>query len=201
MNIKTFKEKATLPYKKRKRLLDLEKFEKKISKKYLIIALIILILFLLNKKYFVFVLITTVSTIFSFYHSKYNRTPVDFKMALFLGLFITRYYNLFFTLIFFIISDIIPTLLGGESLDGPSLVFISWYFIVNAFVYLFPLTSFAVLGPILVLVESFGSMFINSSVGGIPMFVSMWVSIINITVRIIYFLTLGGIIEKIFQLI
>ncbi len=198
---KTFIEKAATPYRKRKKILDLAALENKINRKYLIIALVFLILFLLNKRYFVFLIITGFSTVFSYYNSKFNRTPIDFKMALFLGLFITRYYSLVFTFVFFVISDIIPALLGGDSLDGPSLVFISWYFIVNSMVYLFPYMPMARLGPLLVIVEAVGSIFINSYVGGIPVFVSAWVSLINVSVRIIYFLTLGKIIEAFFYLI
>ena len=198
-----FRKKVVLPYQKQKKLLDLNILEKVyyINRKYLIIGLIITVLFLLNKKYFVFVLLTLISTVFSLYHSKYNRTPVDMKFALFIGLFITRYYNLFFTLVFFIVSDIIPALLGGESVQGSDLFFFAWYFIVNSFVFLFPATSLVQLGPILVIIHDLGSVFINTSVRGIPIIVSIWVSIIVALVRIIYFLTLGGILEKLFQLI
>ncbi len=203
MNTNGFRKKVVLPYQKRKKLLDLNILEKvyNVNRKYLIFGLIIAVLFLLNRKYFVFVLLTLISTVFSLYHSKYNRTPVDLKFALFLGLFITRYYGLLFTVIFFIISDIIPALLGGESIKGPDLVFFVWYFLVNSFVFLFPALSLVKLGPVLVIIHDLGSVFINTYVGGIPFFVSIWVSIIVAVVRIIYFLTLGGILEKLFQLI
>jgi hypothetical protein len=190
------------PYTSRRKLLDLKILEKvyHINRKYLFISLAVLIFLIFNRRFFLFVFLTGISAVFSLYHAKYNRSPMDFKWALFLGLFITRYYGLHFTLIFFIISDLVPSLLGGESIDGASLVFITWYFIVNTLVYLFPLTwSMTLVGPILVSIEALGSFFINSRFG-IPGLMSFMVSILTILVRIIYFVTLGGVLEALFRI-
>lgn len=199
---KKFKDRVVKPYKKRKKILDLNTLEKyKINKKHLVFAILSILLFTFNKKFFTFIVLTLFSAIFTFYHSKFNRSPMDFKLALFLGVFITRFYGLHFTFVFFILSDIVPQLLGGESLNGPDLFFIGWFFIVNALVYLFPNVSFVILGPILVIVEAFGSFFINSKIGGIPGFMSFFLSILTILVRIIYFLILGDLLEIFFRTI
>lgn len=196
-----FKEKAIKPYQKRKKYLNLDYLEKhKVNRKYLFIFLFIMIVFLLNKRYFIFFILTIFSTLFSFYHSKINKSPLDLKFALFLGLFITRYYGLHMTLIFFIISDIIPALLGGESIDAATFAFVSWYFIVNSMVFLFPNLKLTILGPILVVVEAIGSAFINKAFG-IPFFMSIALSIMTIIARIIYFLTLGSLLEVLFSLV
>lgn len=160
-----------------------------------------IVLFMFNRKYFLYGALTLFSFIFSFYHSKYNRTPIDFKLALFLGLYITRHYGLLFTMLFFILTDIIPAILGGESVSGPDLFFFGWYFIVNAIVLLFPAMPMSQLGPILVIVESVGSIYINSQIAGIPGFLSIWIQLINIMARIVYFLTLGNIMEFLFMAI
>jgi hypothetical protein len=188
------------PYQHRKKLLDLKILEKvyHIRKSYLLILIAVIIIFILNRRYFLFGLLTVFSFIFSFYHSKYNRTPMDFKLALFLGLYITRYYGILFTLVFFVITDIIPALLGGESVQGSDLFFMAWYFIVNSMVFVFPAVPLYILGPILVVVEAFGSFFINSWFG-IPGLVSFLVSFLTILVRIIYFLTLGSILDILFS--
>ena len=47
------------------------------------------IFFLINPSYFIFGLLVTFSGLFSFYHDKYNRTEIDFKMPLFMGIMIT----------------------------------------------------------------------------------------------------------------
>jgi hypothetical protein len=187
------------PYKHRKKLLDIKILERvyHIKKSYLLILIAAVILLIMNRRYFLFGLLTVFSFIFSFYHSKYNRTPMDFKLALFLGLYITRYYGILFTLVFFIITDIIPSLLGGESLQGSDLFFMAWYFIVNGMVFFFPTVPLYILGPVLVVVEAFGSFFINSWFG-IPGLVSFLVSFLTILVRIIYFLTLGRILDFLF---
>jgi hypothetical protein len=199
---KDFRERVVKPYKKRKKILDLNILEKyKINKKYLVVLILSIFLFTYNKRFFTFVAVTLFSAIFTFYHSKFNRSPMDFKLALFLGVFITKYYGLHFTFVFFILSDIVPQLLGGESLNGPDLFFIGLYFIVNSLVYLFPNVSLVILGPILVIVEAFGSFFINSKIGGIPGFMSFFLSILTILVRIIYFLILGNVLEIFFKTI
>jgi hypothetical protein len=188
------------PYKHRKKILDLKILEKAyhIRKSYLLVLIAVIVIFILNRRYFLFGLLTVFSFIFSFYHSKYNRTPMDFKLALFLGLYITRYYGILFTFVFFVITDIIPSLLGGESVQGSDLFFMAWYFIVNTMVFVFPAVPLYILGPILVVVEAFGSFFINSWFG-IPGLVSFLVSFLTILVRIIYFLTLGRILDLLFS--
>ncbi|MEM2131307.1 MAG: hypothetical protein QXR96_02175 [Candidatus Woesearchaeota archaeon] len=195
---KKYREKAIKPYQKRKKVVDLDYLEKhKINKKYLALLLFGIIIFLLNKKYFIFLLLTIFSGFFSYYHSRINQSPLDLKLALFLGLFITKYYGLHMTAIFFFISDLLPSLLGGESIDAATFAFVSWYFIVNAIVLLFPAVSLIFLGPILVVIEAIGSIFINKAFG-IPAFMSFFLSIMTIVVRIIYFLTLGRLLEALF---
>jgi len=190
---------AIRPYRKRKHILDLEVLWKKyhIKKTHLLIAIFSLVFFILNRDYFMFVLLTAFSAVFSFYHSKFNRTPMDFKLALFFGFFITRHYGLPLTILFFIWSDILPALMGGESVNGPDLFFFAWYFIVNSLVFLFPNVSLVTLGPILVIVHDIGAIVINNKVGGIPGFMSLMLSFMTSLVRIIYFLTLGRILERI----
>ncbi|MBT4352841.1 hypothetical protein HOD20_09995 [archaeon] len=196
---KDFRNKVVKPYKKRKKLLDLNILEKyKINKKYLIIALFSLIIFMYNKKFFTFAVLTFFSAIFTFYHSKWNKSPIDFKLTLFLSVFITRIYGIHFTFIFFILSDIVPQLLGGESLSGPDLFFIGWFFIVNMLVYLFPNTPFLILGPILVIVESVGAVYIHNVIAGIPGFMTLGIQSINILTRITYFLLFADLLELFF---
>lgn len=188
-------------YQKNK-IVDLKILEKyKVYRKHLLLFFVLLLLFLLNKKYFLFIAVTAFSAIFGYYHSKYNRTPIDFKLALFLGLFITRYYGLLFTLIFFIISDIIPALLSGDSLNGPDLFFIGWFFIINTMVYIFPSVPLSILGPMLVAFESTGAIMIHMKIGGIPGFMSIWIQIINVLARIVYFMIFSDILEKFFKVI
>jgi hypothetical protein len=196
----TLRRDLTARYKKRKTYIDLNILNRyNINRMHLFFLLLILVLFMYNKRYFVFAMLTFFSAIFGFYHSKFNRTPIDFKLALFLGIFITRYYGIMFTFIFFIISDIIPALLGGDSINGPDLFFIGWYFIVNTIVLLFPSVPMTTIGPILVVIESIGSIIINTKIGGIPGIMSIWIQIINITARITYFLLFSGLLEIIFR--
>jgi hypothetical protein len=121
-------------------------------------------------------------------------------MALFLGLFITKYYGIQFTFLFFILSDILPSLIGGESIKGPSIIFWIWYFIVNSIVLFFSNINLLILGPILVVIESIGSIIIHSYFG-FPGIMAIGISLISVIVRIIYFLTLGRLLEQLFKVI
>lgn len=203
MEIKENLNKVVKPYKDRKKLLDLKTLEKvyHIKKSYLLIAIVAVLLFMLNRKYFLYGALTAFSFTFSYYHSRYNRTPLDFKMALFIGLFITREYGMLLTMLFFLLTDIAPAILGGESVNGPDLFFFGWYFIVNSLVLLFPNISLVTLGPILVVVHDAGAIYINNKIGGIPGYVSFVVSFMTSLVRIIYFLTLGKFLEFLFMTI
>ncbi|NTV24571.1 MAG: hypothetical protein HGA85_09510 [Nanoarchaeota archaeon] len=181
------------PYNNRKKLLSFSQVRH--IRKYMIAGVFLLLLYLLYKKYFLFFIMTGFSSIFSFYHSRYNKTPMDLKLALFLGIIITRHYGIVYTFFFFIVSDIVPALLGGESINGPDLFFFGWYFIVTSLVLLFPAVPMDIIGPILVVVHTFGAVFINNKIGGIPSMMSFMIEFFTTVVRIIYFLTLGRIIE------
>jgi hypothetical protein len=196
-----FKKKAVKPYRERKHLLDLPLLERlyNIKKRHLMLLILVVFLFLFHRRYFYFGILTLGSAIFSFYHSRYNRTPMDLKLALFLGMFVTRHYGLLFTMIFFFLSDILPALLGGESVNGPDIIFFGWYFIVNSAILFFPTVSLVILGPILVIIHDIGAIIINNKVGGIPGFMSLMLSFMTSLVRIIYFLTLGRVLEVLMQ--
>ena len=121
-------------------------------------------------------------------------------MPLFLGIIITRQYGLGFAVLFYILSDIIPTLLAGGRIEAVSILFLTWQIIVNAMVLLFPLVDIILLGIILVFIEAIGSTIIKSFFGfpGVVAFVS---SILSVLARVVYFLTLGKLLEILFRLI
>jgi len=201
--MKDIKKEVIKNYQKRKKILNLEVLKKKyhIKRQHLMLLALVLVLFLYNRRYFMFILVTLFSAVFSFYHSKFNRTPMDFKMALFLGIFVTREYGMLLTMVFFFLSDIVPAILGGESVNGPDLFFFAWYFIVNSVVLFFPNVSVVSLGPWLVVLRDLGAIYINAKIGGIPGYLSFIVSFMTSLVRIIYFLTLGRIVELLFALV
>jgi len=185
-----------------KTILDKDILKKKfnIQQKHLVIPLVLIIFFLINRKYLVFGLLSLVSGIFSFFHDKYNRVPVDFKLPLFLGILISWKFGLLYAAIFFILSDTIPSLIGGGRVNAATLIFIGWFFMIYTFVLFFPGVDIITLGVILVFVEAVGSTIIKSFFG-FPPFVAFFSSIFTIVVRIIYFLTLGKVIVWIFQFI
>ena len=183
-------------------IINLKILKKKfhIDKKHLFIPLLLLFFFLINKHYFVFVFLTIVSALFSFYHDKFNRTNIDLKMPLFFSIMITWEYGLVYTLIFFVLSDIIPTLLAGGHIGGMTLPFYMWFFVVNAIVLIFPISDIILFGIILVIIEFIGSIIIKSFFG-IPGFVAVFSSILSVIVRIIYFSTLGRLLLLLFNII
>jgi len=185
-----------------KTLLDKDILKKKfnINQRQLLIPLVLLVFFLINKKYFVFGLLSVLSGIFSFFHDKYNRAPIDFKLPLFLGILISWKFGLLYAAIFFILSDTIPSLIGGGRVNAATLIFIAWFFMIYTIVLFFPGVDIITLGVILVFVEAIGSTIIKSFFG-FPPFVAFFSSIFTIVVRIIYFLTLGKVIVWIFQFI
>ena len=170
----------------------------RIKKRHIAASLLVLIVFLLNNKYFMFGFISILSGVFSFYHDKHNHSPIDFKLALFMGILVTKYFGLTFTILFFIFSDLIPSILGGGSIEGADLLFIGWYFIVNSVVLLFPGADIVVLGIFLVLLETIGSTMIKSFTG-FPGMVAFLSSLMSVLVRIVYFLTLGGFFVRILE--
>ena len=171
-----------------------------IDKKHFVLPLLFLFFFLINKHYFVFAMLTILSGLFSFYHDKFNRTNIDLKMPLFLGIMITWKYGLVYTLIFFVLSDIIPTLLAGGHIGGMTLPFYMWFFVVNALVLIFSSSDIILLGIILVIIEFIGSIIIKSFFG-IPGFVAVFSSILSVTVRIIYFSIIGRLLLLLFNII
>ncbi len=196
MNFKElFKEIESTP------ILDSDILKKyNIEKKHLFIPLLLLIFFLINPKYFVFAVLTIISGLFSFYHDKFNRTNIDLKLPLFLGILITWKFGLLYTLIFFILSDIIPTLLAGGHIGSVTLPFYLWFFMINSAVLLFSGQDIILLGTILVIIEFIGSTIIKSFFG-IPGFVAVLSSLLSVVIRIIYFNTLGKLLIPILNLI
>ncbi len=158
------------------------------------------VFYLMSRSLFLFSALTAASGIFAYYHSRFNRTPFDFKLALLFGLFIARHYGLGYTVLFLFISDIVPSLLGGASIGGPSVFFWAWYFIINAVSLLFPNTSLVLLGPLLVLLEAVGSYFITVIIGGTPGPMAIAISTVTVLIRIVYFTTLGNLLEFVFRL-
>ena len=90
--------------------------------------------------------------------------------------------------------------MAGGQIEGASLLFIGWFFVVNALVLFFPGVDIVTLGVILVLVEAIGSSLIKS-LFGYPGIIAFLSSIFTVLARIIYFMTLGGILELMFQYI
>ena len=171
-----------------------------ITRKHLLMPLLFVVLFLINRKYFVFGALTVFSAVFSYYHDKINRTPIDFNMPLFLGIMITRQFGFLYTFIFYILSDLLPGLLAGRDMEAQSFIFLGWQLIVCSLVLLFPSVDIILLGVILVIVETIGSVFINMT-RGFPGIVAFASSLLSMLARIGYFLSLGTVLKFIFRLI
>ena len=186
---------------KPKILLDLSILTNKynIRRRHLIVSLFFLSIFFINAKLSIFALLTLFSAVFTYLHSVKNKSVLDLKFSLFLGLFITHEYGIGFTFIFFLASDVIPGLLGGQQLEAASIFFIAWYFIVNFLVLLFPDATFIYLGIALVIVESIGSAFISVYLRGLPIAVAVSSPILSMLVRVGYFFTLGPLLIILFD--
>lgn len=177
--------------------------KKKIDKKYIhlfyIVFLIIFSYFIL-KKYFMLGLLTLIGAISSFFHDKKNKTVYDFRINIVIGILIASHYNIMLASIFYIIAQIIPNFLAGGRVDGLSLVFHGIALIVFFVATLFSNINIITIGIIIVIIEGIIGVFINMSLG-LPPFVSISASSVAVIMRIIYFLTLGRLIEFLFKII
>jgi hypothetical protein len=167
--------------------------------KILIIGIVSL-LFLLNRRLLVLGIITFIAAIIGYYHDKINKTVFDFRLSFILGIIITRYYGLFYTLVFFVLSNILPNLLAGGRIDGPSMIFHLEYFALFASVLLFPNTDLLLLGLILVAIDALLGIFINGTLG-VPWFLAVMAGTVAFIMRTIYFLTIGSFLEIVLGLI
>lgn len=176
-----------------------EKKSIKIQKKHIVFALLLVIASSINFKLFLFAILTFASAVFSYYHDKHNRTPFDFRPALFLGIIITRFYGLEYTLAYFIISNVIPTILAGGRIEGSTFIFYVEFFVFFASVLLFPKADIIFLGIILICIEAVLGTFINQFFG-VPGFLAISAGIIAICVRAIYFMTIGEFMVFVFHI-
>jgi len=170
------------------------------SPKIVSILLVLALMFFINQRVFIFGVLTAIAGIFGFYHDKINKTVFDFRLSLFLGIIITRYYGLLYTLIFFLLSNILPTFLAGGRIDGPSIVFYIEFFAIFTSVLFFPSINIILLGIILVTIDAILGIFINSFLG-VPWILATLAGVVAFTIRSIYFLTLGTAIEFLFRFI
>ena len=85
-------------------------------------------------------------------------------------------------------------------MDAPSLVFHLLYVLLFGIATLFPNISLIILGIMLVFTDGILGIFINMSLG-VPHFMAILSAIVAVTIRIIYFLTLGRLVEFVFSLI
>ena len=173
---------------------------KTIPIKFLFITILVIMSFFIAKKLFIFAMLTLLGAVFGYYHDFVNKTAIDFRLTFVLGIIITRHYGLLYTVVFFISSQIIPTIIAGGRIDGPTIVFYFEYFVFYGLVLLFPYVDIIILGIILVSIEVIFGFFINGFLG-VPWIMSFFASFIALVMRIIYFLTLGRLIEFVFTLV
>lgn len=170
------------------------------NSKFVFFGILIIILFFLDEKLFLFGALTTAVAISTYYHDKYNKTTFDLRLGLFLGIVVAYYYNLWYAVIAYVIGLIIPNLFAGGRIDAPSLVFHLLYVLLFGIATLFPNLSLIILGLILVFADGIIGVFINISLG-VPHFMAILSAIVAVSIRIVYFLTLGRLVEFIFALI
>ena len=95
--------------------------------------------------------------------------------------------------LFYVLSDLIPSIIGGGELELATLLFMGWTWIIYAAVLLFPGMPIVQLGIVLVIIETIGSIFINMT-RGFPGIVSLASSFLSMLARVGYFLTIGSLL-------
>jgi hypothetical protein len=166
------------------------------SRKFVVVVLAFILSFLALEKYFVFVLLTIGSAIFNFYHDRFNKTIFDFKLTLVMGILLSHKYGIVYGLIFLFTSNVIPTILGGGKINAPYFIFNLEFLIIFLISSLLTEINVILLGIALVILDSILGVIINTNLG-INMFVAISSGTASLLIRIVYFLTLGRLIEKI----
>ncbi|MFH2020463.1 MAG: hypothetical protein ABIJ34_03555 [archaeon] len=172
----------------------------KLHVKEMFFGFLLVMTFFINKKSFLFWVLTLLCAIFDYYHDKYNKTIFDMRLGLFGGVIIARYYGLFPAILFYVLSSIVPNVLAGGRLDGPTLVFHVLYIILFGITTWFNNADLIILGLLMVLTDGVLGVFINMALG-LPSFMAITAALFAVTIRIIYFLTLGRLIIFIYQFI
>jgi len=175
----------------------IKKTFKKFKFKDIIIAVFLAVTFFLNSNLFLFAFFTMFGAVFCYYHDKYNKTMFDFRLTYFLGIMLARHYPFFYILIFMFLAQIIPNILAGGRIDGPTFAFYVIYLFIFSTVPLFSSINIIIYGLVLVFVDGILGVFVNLSLG-VPNVMAISAAVVAVTIRIIYFLTLGSVIEFIF---
>ncbi len=105
--------------------------KKRFNISYLLLFFIILIIsMLLFRKITIYLLFLLVTATFT-YLNYYIRLPFDLSPVLFLSLIISREYSFLFSVIFILLSGILPMILAGGSFDHTTIFYLSLIIIIN----------------------------------------------------------------------
>ncbi|MEM3374764.1 MAG: hypothetical protein QXE31_06150 [Candidatus Woesearchaeota archaeon] len=159
----------------------------------------IIILFFLNKKWFVFG-IFTILTYIIIYYSKLWHLPIDVSPLFFFGLVITKYYGYQYMILFYILAYFIPKTLAGQSANWLSYIFISISWLSFLTVFLLPKTlDLRILGYITSIIQFTLAAMFQATMK--PLFIAIIDGIGNVLNNLLWFLIFSDLIVWIMKFI
>ncbi len=159
----------------------------------------ILLSYFFLKKYFIYILITAGIAVFNYYHDRFNKSIFDLKLTLVVGIIIASYYQLIFSVIFLIATNVLPTLLGGGRINLQMIIFNVEFLGIFAVAGLIPDPNMMMLGIILIIVDAVLGVVINTMLG-VNRAAALTSASVSALIRVAYLLTIGRLIEFIFNL-
>jgi len=156
-----------------------------------VLSITLLIIFSQYKKRAIYVTFLILNGII-IYYSKLYHFPIDVSPLFFLEIVITRYYGLEWTLLFILLSYIVPKTLAGSSMNWMSYIFISIGLIPVVISMFFKNVPLVYLGYASSVIQYIGGVLFQSTMR--PMLLCLGDGVANVLNNIIWFLLFSDVI-------
>ena len=178
-------------HKASKSSLLIEKIRTSKNFKYYLLGFFILVLLLFAKKTSFYLMFIGINAVIIFY-SKLYHLPIDVSPLFFFEIVITRYYGLNYTLIFILLSYIIPKILAGQGMKWESYAFIGVSILINVISLYMTGLSIQTVGFITSIFQYIGGIFIGMVMR--PFVLAAIDGVANITNNLIWFLIFSDLV-------
>lgn len=140
-----------------------------------------------------FAALLLITGIISFYLAAV-KSPVDASPAFFLMIIISQKYGFFYSVIFLILGNIVPSILGGDEMGAEPIMFLGTFVILTAVSGIFISLGIVITGIIMVIMLAIIGFFITRSLGNPGGFA---LTLAHAGITACYFVVLGNVMMQI----
>jgi len=156
-----------------------------------VIAFILIILFFIARRSFLYVFFIAITALI-IYYSKFYHIPIDVSPLFFLEIVITRYYSFNHTLLYVLLGYIIPKTFAGSNMKMDSYIFIAISMIANLVSLLFPTMHLMTLGFLMSIIQYVGGILYSTTMR--PLVIAAVDGIANVMNNLVWFLIFSDLI-------